>query len=308
MTSINNRPERKWAPGEIRAYAMLMVEFLRLSPSYTLAGQLLASDLSEEEQIQRAADLYRMDAADPSPLEALWADFQTVLKTYQEFGDVTSRDFETWWREIGLDLFGADEPRPQVSVLARTGGDNSSPADITKRISSVAQQSASRGHLVVAIPMGLPKNKQLAMLSKILDQYSSNTKPPAARSPRPFAAQRLRDAPLRKSIGVLWARAMNPKMPLWQIGVICKVSEKYSNQIAKVGAKLTDRNFDVRNSLTILTHRMLTRAQLIAENAAHGVFPSHDKRPLPLFDNDVAYNRLISYKPKLKRPKKRNPI
>jgi hypothetical protein len=301
MASINNRPERKWAPGEIQAYAMLMVEFLRLSPSYTLAGQLLASDLAEEEQIQRVTDLYRMDAGDPSPLEALWADFQTVFKTYQEFGDITSRDFETWWREIGLDLFGADEPRPRVSVLARTGGDNSSPADIAKRISSVAQQSASRGHLVVAIPMGLPKSRQLAMLSKVLDQYPSNPKPPAARSPRPFAAQRLREAPLRKSIGVLWARAMNPKMPLWQIGVICKVSEKYSAQIAKVGAKLTDANFDVRNSLTILTHRMLTRAQLIAENAAHGVFPSHEKRVLPVFDYNVASKRLISYKPRLKK-------
>jgi hypothetical protein len=99
---------------------------------------------------------------------------------------------------------------------------------------------------------------------------------------------------------------MNPKMPLWQIGVICKVSEKYSNQIAKVGAKLTDGNFDVRNSLTILTHRMLTRAQLIAENAAHGVFPSHDKRPLPVFDLDSAYKRMIVYKPKLKRLQKRN--
>ncbi len=280
---------------------MLMVEFLRLSPSYTLAGQLLASDLSEAQQIQRVADLYRMDSTDLLPSDALWADFQTVLKTYQEFGDVVARDFDTWWREIGLDLFGADEPRPQVSVLARTGGDNSSPAEITKRISSFAQLPASRGHLVVAIPMGLPKSRQLAMLSKVLDQYPSNPKPPAARSPRPFAAQRLRDAPLRKSIGVLWARAMNPKMPLWQIGVICKVSEKYSSQIAKVGAKLTDANFDVRNSLTILTHRMLTRAQLIAENAAHGIFPSHEKRALPVFDYGVAYKRLIAYKPKLRR-------
>jgi hypothetical protein len=82
--------------------------------------------------------------------------------------------------------------------------------------------------------------------------------------------------------------------------VICKVSEKYSSEIAKVGAKLTDANFDVRNSLTILTHRMLTRAQLIAENAAHGIFPSHEKRPLPEFDYAVAYKRLITYKPKLR--------
>ncbi len=280
---------------------MLMVEFLRLSPSYTLAGQLLASDLSEAQQIQRVADLYRMDSTDPLPSDALWADFQTVLKTYQEFGDVTGRDFETWWREIGLDLFGADEPRPQVSVLARTGGDNSSPAEVGKQVTSFIKQPASRSHLVVAIPMGLPKSRQLAMLSKVLDQYPSNPKPPAARTPRPFAAQRLRDAPLRKSIGVLWARAMNPKMPLWQIGVICKVSEKYSSQIAKVGAKLTDANFDVRNSLTILTHRMLTRAQLIAENAAHGIFPSHANRPLPVFDSADVYRRLISYKPKLKK-------
>ncbi len=300
MASIKNRPERKWAPGEIRAYAMLMVEFLRLSPSYTLAGQLLASDLSEAQQIQRVTDLYRMDAADPMPSDALWEGFQAVLKTYQEFGDVTSRDFETWWREIGLDLFGADEPRPQVSVLARIGGDNTSPVEITKRISGFAQQPAAGSHLVVAIPLGLPKSRQLAMLSKVLDQYPSNPKPPAARSPRPFAAQRLRDAPLRKSLAVLWARAMNPKMPLWQIGVICKVSEKYSSQIAKVGAKLTDSNYDVRNSLTILTHRTLTRAQLIAENAAHGIFPSHAKKSLPVFDYAVAYKQLIRYKPKLK--------
>jgi len=188
-----------------------------------------------------------------------------------------------------------------VTVLGKADSNKASQGEIAKRITNFTKQNPASGQLIVAIPLGLTKSKQLNMLSKILDQYPSTTKPPAARSPRPFAAQRLRDAPLRKSIGVLWARAMNPNMPLWQIGVICKVSEKYSTQIGKVGAKLTDQNFDVRNSLTILTHRMFTRAQLIAENAAHGIFPSHAKTPLPVFDSEAVYQRLIVYKPRLKK-------
>lgn len=295
------RNDRKWAPGQIRAYALLMVEFLRLSPSYTLAGELVSSNLSEKEKIKRVVALYRNESKDQLPPEVLWESFQSVLVTYGEFGDVISRDFETWWQETGLDLFGAEEPRPAVTVLGKTQSTAAAQVEIAKRVSNYTKQNPTTNQLIVAIPMGFPKSKQLSMLSKILDQYPSTSKPPAARSPRPFAAQRLRDAPLRKSIGVLWARAMNPKMPLWQIGVICKVSEKYSAQIAKVGAKLTDQNFDVRNSLTILTHRMLTRAQLITENAAHGIFPSHVKRPLPVFDSAAVYHRMIVYKSKLRR-------
>ena len=45
--------------------------------------------------------------------------------------------------------------------------------------------------------------------------------------------------------------------------------------------------------MAILTSRMLLRAKLITENAAHGDFPSQKPRLLPRFDYENIYRRVL---------------
>jgi hypothetical protein len=78
-------------------------------------------------------------------------------------------------------------------------------------------------------------------------------------------------------MNVLIARGETPDSELWRVGVRSKVSETYSSEIDEHEEVLRSTDSYDRMMLTILTSRALNRAQMIAENAARGEFPSYKK-------------------------------
>ncbi len=65
---------------------------------------------------------------------------------------------------------------------------------------------------------------------------------------------------------------------LWRLGAAAKVSKTYNGRLDATDSRALDMNAEDRNSLTILTYGMMTRAQLIAENAVHGCFSKPSKK------------------------------
>jgi hypothetical protein len=284
-----------------------MVEYLRLSPSYALAAELEAKRPSRDQAKELITNLYQRGSRAPLPPQAkrqLVEQFQSVIRTYEEFGDLVETPFDEWWNTRGIGLFGMDRAPPNARAIAHLtqGANDFDPVlDRLKKYSTIRQSEGLPGALIAAIPLGITKRMQMRLVSKLLEGYREDMPIKSAKTNRPLAVQRLRKDPLEKGIHLMWLHARHPDLTLWRLGVAAKVSRTYSGGLDTIESRALDSNADNRHSLAILTRRMLTRAQLIAENAAHGIFPSHDKRPLPEFDQRRVYLRMIRYNPKLKR-------
>ena len=286
---------------------MLMFEYLRLSPSFALAHRICLEQVPTGKQREWVIELYGLTNNSDDEKEAAWESFQNVMAIYQEFGDVFAGNFNSWWIKHGIDLYAYEAAPPKVHPLAQIKkGQAISQAGLSgiNDYLQVTREAEERpDSLLLAVPLGLTKKQQLALISKCLDDYKVEMPIKSAKTKRPLAAQRLRSEPLKSGLSLLWARSIFPNEPLWKLGSLSKVSKTYSRILDPEKTKPLDSNWDARNNLTSMTHRMLTRAQLVAENAAHGLFPSHEKRPLPVFDLEEIYRRVIQYRPKLARKK-----
>lgn len=308
MTAAASKSSKKWTPGDIRAYVMLMIEYLRISPSYALATEIKNSNFSHAKQIQVITELYESDTRKPLGSDAkvkLVEDFQNVLNTFDEFGDLINVSFDDWWNTRGIELFGLDQSVPKAHPVAKLdrgqGLDEHVVKDVRNHFARVRQTESNPSALLVSIPLGITKRMQMRLVSKLLQKYPEEMPIKSAKTSRPLSVQRLRRDPLEKGIHLLWLHSRHPDLKLWRLGVAAKVSKTYSSKMDAIDSRALEMNADDRYSLTVLTHRMMTRAQLIAENAAHGVFPSHNKRPLPVFNTASVYERVIKYKPSLVR-------
>jgi hypothetical protein len=284
-----------------------MVEYLRLSPSYALAADLAARRTSRDQAKELITNLYQRGSRAQLPPEAkrqLVEQFQSVIRTHEEFGDLEETQFDEWWNTRGIGLFGMDRAPPKARAIAHLtlgASDVDAILNGVKKYRDIRQSEGLPSTLIAAIPLGITKRMQMRLVSKLLEGYREDMPIKSAKTKRPLAVQRLRKDPLEKGIHLMWLHARHPDLTLWRLGVAAKVSRTYSGGLDTIDSRALDSNADNRNSLAILTRRMLTRAQLIAENAAHGIFPSNEKRPLPEFNIKEVYSRMIRYNPKLRR-------
>jgi len=277
---------------------MLMFEHLRLSPSYALATRICQENIDETQQLELVANLYRRpkkaEFTRQEKLELLDS-FQPVLKTFQEFGDVITVDFNTWWQQTGQAIYGYKDAEVTVHSLTRLEQGSALTPEAMDKIShdfnALRHKEGNPPVVIMAIPLGISKKKQLELVSKRLNEHKAVLPIRAAKSRRPLAAKRLRSEPLLHGISLIWARARK-KLPWWKIGALGKVSPTYSSKIDPLTDKPLESNLEIRNTLAILTNRMIKRSQYVAEHAAHGVFPSNKECRLPNFDIAGVRDRL----------------
>jgi len=309
VKSIPNRSSKEWSTRGIKQYVLLMVEFLRLSPSYALAREEVLGELNPAQIRQRLLAMY---ATAENPINAkmqsvLLEDFALVQKTYAEFGDVYTMNFDDWWLKAGADLFGFDYQRPRITKIAQLVKDESYSETPTALLDAYLKngrvQQGMPNSLILALPLGMPKRTLMMELSRLIDKANVPAQPKAQKAKRALTKQRLRSKPLFMFVKLLIFKAGSPSSPLWKLGLRAKVSPKYSEDIA-LDSKVSTKNIALRMNLTVLTSRALRKAKLVAENAARGQFPSTEPRALPDFDWYGVYDRLrISY-PQLKPCKK----
>jgi hypothetical protein len=89
-----------WSADPNKLYR-LWFELLALSPSYELAKRyrLQSGKLSKEDKDRKPAD------------------FEAVLKVFDDFGDVQKLFFKEWWTNRGLKLLGSPGNRPETKLL-----------------------------------------------------------------------------------------------------------------------------------------------------------------------------------------------
>ena len=283
---LPNKSKKDWATKGIQGYVMLMVEYLRLSPSYELA---------------RKARMGKLTAAEKKRLPK---DFDLVLKTYDEYGDISTIQFADWWVQTGMGLYGSDYIKPQVRQIGRIEKDEEYEIGFSKALEqyfkTFRKHEGNGPGLILAVPLGMTKKVILKEVSNMINKAGVVVPPKAQKSKRSLTAKRLRSAPLFIGLNLLWAKAQHPDWANWRLGVAAKVSPTNTVGLDINAVKTTAKTADQRINLTVLTSRALKKAQLISENAARGRFPDSKAIPLPDYDYADIYRRMRITRPKLK--------
>ena len=307
-TTIPGRTTKDWSTKGIQGYVMLMVEFLRISPSYALAHDIRTKKIALSKQAPLILKLYR-DAEKPLSKQTernVIKDFERVLSTYDEYGDIFQCSFDKWWAIRGLAIYGSPYNKPIVKKIAGISqGELYEPLFGQALEHYFNKQRASEGNppaLLLAVPLGQPKRQLLAYISKLIDAEAVPLPSKSQRAIKPLAAKRLRSAPLFIMLRILMARAQYPDIPLWRIGKHVGVSQKYAQTEITLNKKRL-QDADAKIHLSILTSRYLLKAKCVAEQAARGQFPSSAKLVLPAFDLDAVFMRLQARYPQLKAGK-----
>ena len=299
---LPHRTSKEWSSLGIKRYALLLLEFLRISPSYALAHQIRSQSISPAKQKSMVLDLYRNDSKPltKSQSELLLKDFAKVLKTYDDFGDVSTIDFDAWWTSRGIHVFGSPYDKPIPIKIAGIAKQETYEPQFEKalrhyfevRLFNQGQPPA----LIVGIPLGLPKRVLMQRISKLIDEEKVPVENLAKRATKPLAVQRLRSEPLFIMLRLLMAKAQHEDWPLWKLGLQAKVSDKFNKLDIQVNKKRM-QDSGAKVNLNILTSRYLLKAKLVVENTARGEFPSSNKVLLPNYDFDEIYDRLkLKYK------------
>ncbi|MBU3576241.1 hypothetical protein [Polynucleobacter sp. UK-Mo-2m-Kol15] len=307
-TTIPGRTTKDWSTKGIQGYVMLMVEFLRISPSYALAHEIRTKKIAPSKQAPLILKLYR-DTDKPLTKQAerdVISDFARVLSTYDEYGDIFQCSFEEWWANRGLAMYGSPHNKPIVKKIAGISqGELYEPLFGRALEHYFNKQRAGEGNppaLLLAVPLGQPKRQLLAYISKLIDAEAVPLPSKSQRAIKPLVAKRLRSAPLFIMLRILMARAQYPEIPLWRIGKHAGVSQKYAQTEITLNKKRL-QDADAKIHLSILTSRYLLKAKCVAEQAARGQFPSSSKLVLPTFDLDAIFKRLQARYSQLKAGK-----
>jgi hypothetical protein len=176
---------------------------------------------------------------------------------YQDFGDVFSTDFKTWWQsnERGAYLFAEQLP-PKLQP-----------------IKSMPEEVTMNQVIVLQVPMALPKRRLMAEFQKLLNAHHSgkrgrrNNVSSTARYP---VTGHIDTDALQKCLRVYDMKIENPKMPLWQITQQCKAIKRDAFiETADTQAIITNKKLILANTAS----RLVKKAALIIRNVEQGKFP-----------------------------------
>lgn len=274
LTAKDRRGDDLWV-SEI-SYYLMWLEFLAISPSYELARKVRAGEMREEDAAKRPED------------------FDRVLAVFDDLGDVQKVLFRPWWKQVGLRHFGYQGTPPEVKRIAYIPhAPEQSPdisADVQRFMEEDWLEQGCQRTMLLAVPVGLSDANIIRtvklQLAKVKKERRQLIKPPAK---YPIVGQRHhKDALLRYLRTVLVRSAMHTKA-LWRVGAQAQVSSTYSPTLDPKAELGPDTDRSDRQILTVITSRALLRARLIAENAARGLFPTHEPCPNAL---DFDYSEL----------------
>lgn len=262
-------------------YIRLMIHLLRLSPSYELAKRSRNGDLSRRE------------------IKQLPDDFEQVLKTYDDYGDITRIKFANWWEKRGKFLYELELDEPIVRQIARISKGDTYDAAIDQTLREYFRlhrpNEGNTPALIVAIPLGLNKWQMLDQVASLIDRSGVESNVKGHNSLRPLSAKRLRYEPLERSVRLLTYKAESPDLVLWRLGLLAEISPKNAVDLNFDAKRNTSKTVVPRNNMAILTSRALKKAQYLCENAARGKFPSSAPLELPVFDYDNMFRRVKTY-------------
>lgn len=263
---------------EMQVLYQYWFEYLRLSPSYELARRHRAGKLS-------ALDKQRLPK-----------DFDLVLRVFDDFGNLQQQLFKPWWINTGLALMGTPTKRPSaksISKLTINKEKQNVLENVEKFICNDWAEIGQPDTLLLAIPLNIKRSRLITEITQILSDSISN-KPMQAKAQYQLLQKKTHLQTLKMGIKTLWLRSLHPDNELWRIGAEAGVSKTYSNEVDSKAIKKTILTSQARQTLTIVTSRALLNANMVAENAARGIFPSNTKHPYAVKFNADEFHQVLA--------------
>jgi hypothetical protein len=263
---------------EMQVLYQYWFEYLRLSPSYELA------------RLHRTGKLSALDR------QRLPKDFDQVLRVFDDFGNLQQKLFKPWWINTGLALMGTPTKRPSpksISKLTSNKEVKSVLENVEKYIRNDWAETGEPDTLLIAVPLNIKRSRLITEITQILSNSISN-KPTQSKAQYQLIQKKTHLHTLKIGIKTLWLRALHNESELWRIGAEAQVSKTYSNEVDPKATKKTTLTSQARQTLTIVTSRALLNANMVAENAARGIFPSNAKHPYAVKFNADEFHQVLA--------------
>ena len=233
-----------------------LVDYLKLSPSYKLV-----CDWARKGQEAVPANAPK--------------DWNKLVNTYEDFGDVWRIPESRWWDSRGRNLFGIKAAKTQSFIVGNSDGAHFMNSQIIASSQKQWGDMAKPECLIIAIPTNQTKQMALKQINAIV---RSNTfvsaKPKLVKPKYELVRSKLREPTIK--LGTIALRMYQDGLQLWLIGNTLALSPAHVIKLDKKGNPLANESnlAEKKMRLQVLASKLIAKAELIAENAARGLYPT----------------------------------
>jgi hypothetical protein len=188
--------------------------------------------------------------------------------------------YRDWWLKRGIRIFGYPYDKPRVQQIAvLPNGSEADVATISQLLeTSYAERRRAEGltaSLIVSLPLTSKPDEVVRRVKQLLKQHKQQDLGPGQPPAIQIMGRRVLVSAYSKGLRLLWFRAAKPNWELWRLGTLAQLSDSYSKALDHRAPRKCRDSIEAqdRSIMTKITQRLLTRFELIAENAARGKFP-----------------------------------
>ena len=233
-----------------------LVDYLKLSPSFKMVCEWARSG---QQVIPTNAP----------------KDWSKLVKTFNDFGDVFRTPESQWWDKHGKILFGIKAAKSETFIVGFSDQESLvSNKDLIQSKKNWKDMGAP-DCLVIAIPTNQTKQMALKQIDAIVRSHKfSSAKPKLVKPKYELIRSKLREPTIK--IGTIALKMYQSEAPLWVIGNTLDLSPAHHIDLDEDGnPKVNELNFSEKKvRLQILASKLIAKAELIAENAARGLYPT----------------------------------
>lgn len=204
-------------------------------------------------------------------------DWKLLVKTYENFGDLWRIPESCWWDSRGKALFGIKAAKAQTFAIGHSDSFHLINSKSTTQSQKTWQDMANPECIVIAIPKSQTKQMALKQISAIIRSNNfASSKPKLAKPVYELIRSKLREPTIK--LGTLALKMYRQDIPLWMIGNQLGLSPAHHIELDSEGIpKRNESNLSEKKvRLGVLASKLINKAELIAENAARGLYPTDD--------------------------------
>jgi len=233
-----------------------LVDYLKLSPSYKLVCE------------------WARTGQNALPQNAP-KDWKQIVKTYEDFGDVWRIPESRWWDVRGRNLFGIKAAKTETFTVSNSDSATLISKQDINFSQKIWEDMSKPECLVIAIPKNQTKQLALRQINAIVraNIFTSST-PKLVKAKYELIRSKLREPTIK--LGIFALKMYRSGAPLWVIGnnlVLSPANQiefDEEGNISSYELNLADKKI----RLQIYASKLIAKAELIAENAARGLYPT----------------------------------
>ena len=233
-----------------------LVDYLKLSSSYKLVCE------------------WARNGSKAIPINAP-KDWKLIVKTYEDFGDVWRIPESRWWKSRGAALFGIKAAKTQSFVVGNSDATHLINSNTAAQSQNTWQDMGKPECLVLAIPTNQTKQMALKQINAIVRAGTFvSSKPKLVKPKYELIRSKLREPTIK--LGTIALKMYQLGYPLWLIGNQLELSPAHHIELDEQGnPNANELNLaEKKVRLQILASKLVAKADLIAENAARGLYPT----------------------------------